>query len=425
MAVQVAKEPHQDLQHREVDLAFKLSRNMIYLNQKLKGMLQKTTSLTKDIHKAAELIQGLGNHGHKQSTMRDLTLFENLEDMISFCLQYSTEYVDYLVTLNTAGVESDLRESATRSWKALESARETLMKCSEDLFHARASSIELHSGHPFMTAEMVSALERSRNVLKDNISKTLRNMEAFPGSDKVKTHFSNLLSLTKCTNAKDQPSKNKNAFGDTLENLVRSCLLWAQDIHQLPKISEDDVSLSDAMENIENKICCKTLDSLKDNLFQTLEALALTHFEEKQVTHVNAFMKRFSPVLETVLAALETYIRWMLDLDRALSKLTHITIKIFCNLLENGFCTPEEIGEGEAREDTKEGTGLGEGDTTGAKDISKELENEDQILGAQQENAEEKRDQDLGNATGNDGIEMEEDFEGNMADIEQDRGESS
>lgn len=40
-----------------------------------------------------------------------------------------------------------------------------------------------------------------------------------------------------------------------------------------------------------------------------------------------------------------------------------------------------------------EGTGLGDGDTRGAKDVSDELEDQDQLLGAQQKGEEEKQEE--------------------------------
>lgn len=44
------------------------------------------------------------------------------------------------------------------------------------------------------------------------------------------------------------------------------------------------------------------------------------------------------------------------------------------------------------------GTGLGEGDTTGAKDITEEIENEDQLLGAQAKDQPQDQPQVLGNS---------------------------
>lgn len=58
---------------------------------------------------------------------------------------------------------------------------------------------------------------------------------------------------------------------------------------------------------------------------------------------------------------------------RASTKLAYISSSIFATLLEEGFCAPEEGAEGKEGGDGPgewkevEGTGMGEGDTRGAK----------------------------------------------------------
>lgn len=77
-----------------------------------------------------------------------------------------------------------------------------------------------------------------------------------------------------------------------------------------------------------------------------------------------------------------------------------------------------------------EGTGLGDG--TGAKDISDQLENQDQLLGAQQRGAQPQEEPEpQGGETEEDrskGIEMDDDFEGQLHDVpmdERDRNRDS
>jgi midasin len=53
--------------------------------------------------------------------------------------------------------------------------------------------------------------------------------------------------------------------------------------------------------------------------------------------------------------------------------------------------TGGEGGEGKTQD--VHGTGMGEGDTTGAKDVSDKLDNEDQLLGAQQKDKPEEQQQ--------------------------------
>lgn len=70
-----------------------------------------------------------------------------------------------------------------------------------------------------------------------------------------------------------------------------------------------------------------------------------------------------------------------------------------------------------------DGTGLGEGDTSNAKDVSAQIENEDQIMGAQQrdqqgeQGAEADAERGAGREEGQEGVEMGQDFDGEIGDI--------
>ncbi|KAJ1660165.1 AAA ATPase midasin [Dispira simplex] len=115
----------------------------------------------------------------------------------------------------------------------------------------------------------------------------------------------------------------------------------------------------------------------------------------------------------------------------ALCKLSYVLCNTFSVLLRDGFCTPEFEGEGEGDEGPEgngkleEGTGIGEG--RGEKNVSDEIENEDQVLGTENEEKDDSPQQDP--AAGEDAIEMENDFEGEIGDaqytdVEDDSGPS-
>lgn len=114
-----------------------------------------------------------------------------------------------------------------------------------------------------------------------------------------------------------------------------------------------------------------------------------------------------------------------LALHRSLSKLTYVGSCILSDVVAEGFCVPELAEEEGGMEDSKmvEGTGLGEADTRGAKDISNELEDQDQILGAEQKNAnKEDHENDRPEPEGEGeakGIEMDDDFNGTLEDLGQ------
>ena len=71
----------------------------------------------------------------------------------------------------------------------------------------------------------------------------------------------------------------------------------------------------------------------------------------------------------------------LLAAHRATSKLLSVLLSIFTNLASKGFCLPPEMEEGEGDGATEfediEGGGIGEGE--GMKDVSDQIENEDQV----------------------------------------------
>ncbi|KAJ1979967.1 AAA ATPase midasin [Dimargaris verticillata] len=107
----------------------------------------------------------------------------------------------------------------------------------------------------------------------------------------------------------------------------------------------------------------------------------------------------------------------------ALCKLSHILTSTFVVLVKDGFCTPnfdmgtemDDDGPGDGSGKLEDGTGIGEGQ--GEKNVSDEIEHEDQVLGTQNEQEEPPQDDSLRDKDSND-IEMENDFEGQMGDAD-------
>jgi len=114
------------------------------------------------------------------------------------------------------------------------------------------------------------------------------------------------------------------------------------------------------------------------------------------------------------------------------SKLNYVLLRIFRVLTAKGFCADdvEEGGEGSGDgnaegmnfEDDVEGTGMGSGD--GKNDVTDQIENEEQLLGLKSDKDEDKDgdkanqdDKQLDEEEANTGMEMEEDFDGEMYDV--------
>ncbi|XP_069167675.1 LOW QUALITY PROTEIN: midasin-like [Procambarus clarkii] len=131
-------------------------------------------------------------------------------------------------------------------------------------------------------------------------------------------------------------------------------------------------------------------------------------------------LKASVSLLEQYQAICETVLLQMVCSNRTITKFTTIILAIFQQLAVKGFCRPQELddeagGEGATNFQDSEGTGLGEGE--GKKDVSERIESEDQLESALKEGESEKPgDSDLKEE--DQGIEMNEDFEGKMQDVE-------
>lgn len=155
-----------------------------------------------------------------------------------------------------------------------------------------------------------------------------------------------------------------------------------------------------------------------------VESLDLAH--ELLATHASdvcSIMQQLYPFLQQYMLLAQHSIGEFLVHHKSMAKLTYALINSFSIIISKGFCMPqgadEEAEEGEG-EGTAAGTGIGEGE--GTKDVSEEIEDEEQVLGTQNEEPQPKSDK-KDTKEEKKGMEMENDFEGEMEDIEHDENE--
>jgi hypothetical protein len=124
------------------------------------------------------------------------------------------------------------------------------------------------------------------------------------------------------------------------------------------------------------------------------------------------------PVLQQYARASTSLLIGFLQLHKETSKLTYVMGSLVKDLLTKGYCVPPELedeeGEGENHDGMElDGTGVGQG--SGSKDVSNEIEDEEQVLGTQNEVEEPQPEQDDIDEEDN-GLEMANDFDGEMYD---------
>ncbi|GFO05689.1 midasin, partial [Plakobranchus ocellatus] len=137
---------------------------------------------------------------------------------------------------------------------------------------------------------------------------------------------------------------------------------------------------------------------------------------------------RCQPLVVAFSSLVESQVGQGVAIHRSLGKLLSVLLAIFTELAQKGFCIPPELSEemeGEGATEFKdiEGGGIGEGE--GTKDVSDQIETEDQLEEAkrpdQVEAAEESENQPDIPAEDN-AIEMSEDFQGKLHDQEDTEG---
>ena len=110
---------------------------------------------------------------------------------------------------------------------------------------------------------------------------------------------------------------------------------------------------------------------------------------------------------------------------RSQSRLTLILSNVFLHLFQEGFCRPPPPNEDEKQQDDEnskdgkltEGTGIGEGE--GEKNVSKEIEFEEQVTGTLDEKEEKQKDEKKEEEKGDeeDKLDMSQDFDGALEDL--------
>nr|CCC89279.1 unnamed protein product [Trypanosoma congolense IL3000] len=145
-----------------------------------------------------------------------------------------------------------------------------------------------------------------------------------------------------------------------------------------------------------------------------------------EVLHDDADNRNLSPkdrcdVLSRLDASVEHVSLYVSDAVKALHAQSHLTLvisRLLCILFRKGFCKPEENDEGEGDgDDDGDGTqldGTGMDDGEGEKDVTDQIENEDQLMNAKdkEENEQEDKQKDEHEGSG--------DEEDNAADVETD-----
>ncbi|GMG16964.1 unnamed protein product [Phytophthora fragariaefolia] len=242
----------------------------------------------------------------------------------------------------------------------------------------------------------------------------------------------------------NESSQALTAFSEHYDRLVETVLVSIQDMTKISTETREAVATGDGDEEQSLRDQLTSLSAMvKDSRInhiatQLANLLELLHLQYIQLANTQAqawrgvfskslsLLERFEPSLLNVRGISRQLLVDFIVVHKSVMKLDFVLIRIFRNLFQHGFCRTDEEkndeeGDGGAGkmqfQDDVEGTGMGEGE--GKKDVSDEIEDEEQLLGLQgdqQEEPEPPADQKPEDT----GLEMQNDFEGTMQDVPDD-----
>ncbi|KAG0232655.1 AAA ATPase midasin [Actinomortierella wolfii] len=178
-------------------------------------------------------------------------------------------------------------------------------------------------------------------------------------------------------------------------------------------------SIINKTQSISDKIQLLVQHFANSSVHQQQQGLSQPSVSSEQATSealVTLALQRLYPFIHQLLFLAQHHLFHYVQHHKAITKLTYVLCNTFTTLFSKGFCIPEmeqETKEGE-EETNVSGTGIGEGD--GGKDVSDEIEDEEQVLGTQNDKKQDENDQ-KDTEEEDKGIEMENDFDGKLEDV--------
>ncbi|XP_038723701.1 midasin [Tripterygium wilfordii] len=173
-----------------------------------------------------------------------------------------------------------------------------------------------------------------------------------------------------------------------------------------------------------------SLQRLCNNLLETIfcaEKLADLFGNEHigNCWHIGAHLKNLHMFLDIILTFGDGLLQNLLAVHKTVSILTHELARVLASLFSKGFgISPKDQREDDSSHDVSQdasGTGMGEG--AGINDISDQINDEDQLLGASDVAGEEQDASGEVQKNNEKGIEMEQDFEADTFSVSEDSGQ--
>uniref|UniRef100_A0A8W8MR76 Midasin n=1 Tax=Magallana gigas TaxID=29159 RepID=A0A8W8MR76_MAGGI len=282
------------------------------------------------------------------------------------------------------------------------------------------------------------------NASRHQMTEELSNMEK-----KHKTRRGRIRSMKSQVDEEGAGNKPESYQG-RVESLIAALLLSVQTLtkshptsnsgggqgkrsHSIP--GDEDIEEGETMleghlvahvyEKLKGDKQCLELNKITQSLQSLItEVLDLTESGSRSdVLTLVQILGQCQALVQQYRVMLEYYLLQYLAEIRVTGKLLSVLLAVFTELTSKGFCVPAEFedevaGEGATDFEDIEGGGLGQGE--GVKDVSDQIENEDQLDEARKAGEDSKEDpaQQPDVRSEENAIEMSDDFEGRVQDLE-------
>lgn len=169
------------------------------------------------------------------------------------------------------------------------------------------------------------------------------------------------------------------------------------------------------------------MEKINEQLMNILLTIKLSEPSKEKIDCIQKLLS-IQPLLEQYNLMAEYFLCQQLGAHKVSVKMLSIILTVFVEIGTKGFCVPQDLmqdEEGESKKDQKEGEGFGLEDGTGEKDASDKIESEDQLDDAKrpEDRQEDQNKKDENECPEEKGIEMSDNFEGEMQDIDKENKE--
>ncbi|XP_076632333.1 midasin [Colletes latitarsis] len=252
--------------------------------------------------------------------------------------------------------------------------------------------------------------------------------------EKINESIGSFEAIVNISVEESERSGNLEGYRKNLDTLITQVLLVIQKkLQDSQQSCEETINPEEesAEENFEENLMTERLiESLKKaipdlrlirisrvfgELLQTIHQL-----DVKSANYCIRSLLEYLPLLKQYILFLQYYLHEQVASFRLTCKFLYLQLSVFLDLATNGFCQPENTNASgnDQQGDTSEG-GMGLADGEGQKDVSENIESEDQLEETKCPNEEKENNEEKDVKEEESGIEMSENFDSHLQDLEQ------